>query len=370
MFLVFDTETTGLPKKWNAPLSDSDNWPRCVQLAWQLHDSKGILISNHSYLVRPENFNIPYEAEKIHGISTDLANNIGVDINEVLNLFIEDYNKAGFLVGHNVKFDINIIGAELMRIGSEIDLSKKDVLDTCSELTAKVCQLPGGRGGKFKFPTLVEIYTLLFNDSFSGAHNASADVEATARVFFELVRKGVLNQTVFKGYLELIENIKTSDNSPVSLAGIKHLNLKKESEKIKKVSSSLINSEKKIIKEIPEELKLLPFVHLHNNTQFSVLQSTSRIVNLINKASENKMPALAITDRANMMGCFHFIKAIKNYNSKISEDSDLQRIKPIIGCELNICSNHLDKSNRDDGYQTIFLAKNKNGYQTCLKCVL
>ena len=48
MYLVFDTETTGLPKKWNAPLSDSENWPRCVQLAWQLHDSKGILISSHS----------------------------------------------------------------------------------------------------------------------------------------------------------------------------------------------------------------------------------------------------------------------------------------------------------------------------------
>jgi DNA polymerase-3 subunit alpha len=234
MFLVFDTETTGLPKKWNAPLTDSENWPRCVQLAWQLHDSKGILISNHSYLVRPENFNIPFEAEKIHGISTDLANSIGIDINEVLKLFIEDYNKAGFLVGHNVKFDINIIGAELIRLGSKIDLSEKDVLDTCSETTAKVCQLPGGRGGKFKFPTLVEIYSILFNDSFSEAHNASADVEATARVFFELVRKGVLNQTVFKGYLELIENVKSENDSPVPLAGIKHLNLKKESEKIKK----------------------------------------------------------------------------------------------------------------------------------------
>jgi DNA polymerase-3 subunit alpha len=367
MFLVFDTETTGLPKKWNAPLTDSENWPRCVQLAWQLHDSKGNLISNHSYLVRPENFNIPFEAEKIHGISTDLANKIGIDINEVLKLFIEDYNKAGFLVGHNVKFDINIIGAELIRIGSKVDLSNKDVLDTCSEITAKVCQLPGGRGGKFKFPTLVEIYTLLFSDSFSEAHNASADVEATARVFFELVRKRVLNQTVFKGYLELIENIETEDNSPVPVFGIKHLNLKKESEKIKKESSSLNSSEKKIIKDIPKELKRLPFVHLHNNTQFSVLQSTSRIVNLINKASENKMPALAITDRANMMGCFHFIKAIKNYNSTISEGSDLQKIKPIIGCELNICSNHLDKSNRDDGYQTIFLAKNKNGYQNLSK---
>ena len=66
MYLIFDTETTGLPKKWNAPITDSDNWPRCVQLAWQLHDSKGALISDHSYLIKPENFNIPFESEQIH----------------------------------------------------------------------------------------------------------------------------------------------------------------------------------------------------------------------------------------------------------------------------------------------------------------
>jgi len=79
------------------------------------------------------------------------------------------------------------------------------------------------------------------------------------------------------------------------------------------------------------------------------------------------MSAIAITDRGNMMGCFHFIKAIKNYNSSISEDSEKTQIKPIIGCELNVCSNHKDKSNRDDGYQIVFLAKNKNGYRNLSK---
>ena len=44
MYLIFDTETTGLPKKWKAPLTDSDNWPRCVQIAWQMHDKEGNLI--------------------------------------------------------------------------------------------------------------------------------------------------------------------------------------------------------------------------------------------------------------------------------------------------------------------------------------
>ena len=367
MFLVFDTETTGLPKKWNAPVSDSNNWPRCIQLAWQLHDAKGDLISNHSYLIKPENFTIPFEAEKIHGISTDLALETGKNLTEVLELFIKDYNKSGFLVGHNVKFDINIIGAELCRVGHPIDITKKDVLDTCSELTAQVTKLPGGRGGKYKYPTLIEIYSILFQEKFNEAHNASADVEATSRVFFELVRKSVFNQSVFKGYPDLIENIKNDENIPIPILGLKHLNLKKESEKIKKSLVKENKNEEVIINEIPDQLKSTPFVHLHNNSQFSVLQSTSRIINLVNKASEFKMPAIAITDRANMMGCFHFIKAIKSYNSNISSDSENIKIKPIIGCELNVCANHLDKSHRDDGYQIIFLAKNKNGYQNLSK---
>ena len=367
MYLIFDTETTGLPKKWNAPITDSDNWPRCVQLAWQLHDSKGALISDHSYLIKPENFNIPFESEQIHGISTELANKIGVDLEEVLNKFISDLSKAGFIIGHNVKFDLNIIGAELFRINSDVDLLEKDILDTCTELTANVCKLPGGRGGKFKFPTLIELYSFLFDESFSEAHNASADVEATARAFFELVRIGIINQTVFKGYPELSEGLRSHDQTKVPLFGIKHLNLKKESKKVSKKISKENEDDKKIIDSIPEKIISTPFAHLHNNTQFSVLQSTSRIGNLVKKAGESNMSAIAITDRGNMMGCFHFIKAIKNYNSSISEDSEKTQIKPIIGCELNVCSNHKDKSNRDDGYQIVFLAKNKNGYRNLSK---
>ena len=41
MYLIFDTETTGLPKRFDAPITDTDNWPRCIQIAWQLHDADG-----------------------------------------------------------------------------------------------------------------------------------------------------------------------------------------------------------------------------------------------------------------------------------------------------------------------------------------
>ena len=84
MFLVFDTETTGLPKRWDAPISDHDNWPRCVQIAWQLHDDFGNCVENKDFIVAAEGFNIPFESEQIHGISTALATKEGSAIQNVI----------------------------------------------------------------------------------------------------------------------------------------------------------------------------------------------------------------------------------------------------------------------------------------------
>ena len=87
MYLIFDTETTGLPKKWKAPLTDSDNWPRCVQIAWQLHESNGDCVSHENFIVKPDAYDIPYDSEKIHGISTALAEDDGIDLIDVLKSF-------------------------------------------------------------------------------------------------------------------------------------------------------------------------------------------------------------------------------------------------------------------------------------------
>ena len=89
MILVFDTETTGLPKKYNAPLTEFENWPRLVQLAYQSYNNTGELIEIKNYIVKPEGFIIPYSAEKVHGISTEKAIKEGVDLETVLNEFIE-----------------------------------------------------------------------------------------------------------------------------------------------------------------------------------------------------------------------------------------------------------------------------------------
>ena len=361
MYLIFDTETTGLPKRWDAPLTDSENWPRCIQIAWQIHDKSGQLISNEDYLIRPDGFTIPFDSEQIHGISTALAENQGIPLQEVLDKFSHALSQVQFVVGHNVLFDRNIMGAEFLRTGQHDPFADSLILDTCTEETASLCQLSGGRGGKFKLPTLSELYFFLFQESFVEAHNATADVEATTRAFLELLRLDKLHPEAFKKHGVDTNEIKGLE-TPFSLIGLQHQNLKEASKKLKK--SSKLQSTNETGGELDTALEEAPFVHLHNHTQFSVLQSTSRVTQLVEAAAKDKMPALAITDHGNLMGAFHFIKAIKNHNDGVEEED---KIKPIIGCEFHVCEDHKDKTRRDDGYQIVFLAKNKKGYHNLAK---
>jgi DNA polymerase-3 subunit alpha len=188
MYLIFDTETTGLPKSWNAPITDTDNWPRCVQIAWQLHDEMGNVLEHNDFLIKPDSFNIPFDAERIHGISTELAEEQGISLEECLTSFNEVLGKTKFIVGQNLNFDLNIMGCEFHRLGFGNKMTSLPLLDTCTEKTALLCQIPGGRGGKFKLPTLTELHQHLFGVGFGDAHNATADVEATTRCFLELIR--------------------------------------------------------------------------------------------------------------------------------------------------------------------------------------
>ena len=110
MFLIFDTETTGFPRNKKAPLTDFDNWPRMVQIAWQLHDEFGKLIDAQDFIIKPEGYDIPYSAEKVHGISTQKAIDEGHDLAKVLDIFNEAIKKSKYLVGHNIAFDIPIVG--------------------------------------------------------------------------------------------------------------------------------------------------------------------------------------------------------------------------------------------------------------------
>ena len=229
MYLIFDTETTGLPKRWDAPITDTDNWPRAIQIAWQLHDSMGNCIEHQDYLIKPEGFNIPFDAEKIHGISTELAQEQGIPLTDVLEKFNSALSKTKFIVGQNVKFDLNIMGAEFVRGDVANPLQELAILDTCTEHTAELCKIPGGRYGKFKLQTLTELHQYLFNEPFAEAHNATADVEATTRCFLELVRREEYTKKELDVNPDYFKDFKESNPKPIQLIGLGHINLKRES---------------------------------------------------------------------------------------------------------------------------------------------
>ena len=344
-------------------LPDTDNWPRCVQIAWQLHDGMGNVIEHNDFLIKPEGYNIPYDAERIHGISTELATEQGISLAEGLVLFNEALEKTTFIVGQNVNFDLNIMGCEFHRLGVENKLTSLPVLDTCTEKTALLCQIPGGRGGKFKLPTLTELHTHLFGTGFGDAHNATADVEATTRCFLELIRLRKFTKEQLEVSPDYIKSFSETNPNPIQVLGLKHINLKRESEKIRKRLEKLKDTQAtKSTSDGLAEMENVQFSHLHNHTQFSVLQSTMQIGNIVKAAAKDNMPAVAITDTANMMGAFHFVSAILKHNKTATTP-----MKPIIGCEFNVCGDHRNKSEKDNGYQIVLLAKNKRGYHNLAK---
>ncbi len=363
MYLIFDTETTGLPKRWDAPYTDVDNWPRVVQIAWQLHDELGNLIEHQDFLIKPDGFDIPYDAESIHGISTALAQKDGVPLEEMLAQFNIALSKTKFLVGQNLKFDLNVTGAEFERTQIANDLQELPVLDTCTEHTAQLCQIPGGRYGKFKLPTLTELHQYLFNQPFGEAHNATADVEATTRCFLELVRREQFTIAQLDATPDFYARFKQANPSVIQPAGLRHVNLKKASDALKETAVPELTTAE--IEENLAELSEAPFAHLHSHSQFSILQSTASVQDLVKAAAAHDMTAVTMTDHANMMGAFHFVKAVKAYNKELASEENEQEkqpLKPILGCEFFVCEDMNDKSRKDNGYQIVMLAKNKNGY--------
>jgi|694.fasta_scaffold47457_2 DNA polymerase-3 subunit alpha len=379
MYLIFDTETTGLPKRWDAPITDTDNWPRCIQIAWQLHDEMGNLLEHQDYLIQPDGFNIPYDAERIHGISTELAQQKGVPLKEVLLKFNTALAKSKFVVGQNVGFDVNIMGCEFHRMGVESPMSSMPVLDTCTEVTAKLLKLPGGKGGRFKLPTLTELHQYLFGVPFAEAHNATADVEATTRCFLELIKREIFTKEELDVPASYFREFNQHNPKEIPLVGLKHINLKEASEAIRKQFQK--EQPKETIKKDDSKnqavLAEVDFVHLHNHTQFSVLQSTISVADLVKAAVNNKMPAVAMTDIGNMMGAFHFVRDVLYHNKsaeaknkaavEAGENPTETIIKPIVGCEFFVCENHKDKTRKDNGYQVVLLAKNKKGYHNLAK---
>ena len=185
----FDTETTGLPRDWNAPLRHLENWPRMVQLAWIFCDDAGNELAGASRIIRPQGYVIPREAAKIHGITTERALAEGIPLAEALDEVLPHIEQATFAVAHNISFDEKILGAEFLRLERPTPFLKKPLHCTMKEST-QFCALPGMYG--FKYPNLTELHRKLGKKRFAEAQDALADGRAGKAAYYELRALGVM----------------------------------------------------------------------------------------------------------------------------------------------------------------------------------
>jgi DNA polymerase III epsilon subunit-like protein len=154
--LVFDTETTGLPKDMSLPAIQSpDNWPHLVSISWAVLDSDtNSVMKTHCYIVKPSKWTIPEEASKIHGITQDKALEFGIPLRDV----IEEFNgeQCDAMVAHNLKFDMNVVlNAIIWDLGIPFRGFAKRKFCTM-EIGTPMCKIPGRYG--YKYPKLKELY--------------------------------------------------------------------------------------------------------------------------------------------------------------------------------------------------------------------
>jgi DNA polymerase III epsilon subunit-like protein len=123
--IVFDTETTGTPKNYKAPVSDLQNWPRVIQLAWEIAsvETEEVLKERRD-LIKPDGWTIPVEEFWIkHGYSTEKNEAEGLPLLQIAQEFIDDIKTfdVQVVVAHNIEFDIKVLGAEMLRLGVRAD---------------------------------------------------------------------------------------------------------------------------------------------------------------------------------------------------------------------------------------------------------
>lgn len=182
--LFIDTETTGLPISWNAPITDTYNWPRIIEFGWELCWENGETIRKACNLVLPDGWVVPdKEWWHEHGFDHGMNMLVGERMPQLLDDFILAAQEADMLVAHNMSYDLPIIKCEMYRYKKKLG---KTLQKFCTKLESEyICKLPGAYG-KYKWPSLDEAYKFFYGTSFTGAHAAGNDVEACKKVYLAI----------------------------------------------------------------------------------------------------------------------------------------------------------------------------------------
>ncbi|HEX8460877.1 MAG TPA: 3'-5' exonuclease, partial [Segetibacter sp.] len=134
--LFLDTEASGLPKKWNLPYSEINNWPFCVQVAWIIYSFDGTKVKEENYYILDNDFKIEASATKVHGITREFLNLNGTGRREVMTCLCNDIEKySPLIVGHFIQFDEHMVGADFYRTGIKNPVLKENSF--CTMIASK-----------------------------------------------------------------------------------------------------------------------------------------------------------------------------------------------------------------------------------------
>ena len=191
--LIFDTETTGLPKG-NPSQNEIEKWPYIVQLSYILYDiSKHKVLVSHDHIIKlGDNVEISKKSEEMHGISKERSQNEGIDIELALDLFNICLQNTNILVAHNISFDKSMLLAEAIRNNMNISFSKFKYLEYCTmKRSVELCNIEtlhkaSGRT-YIKYPTLSELHKKLFKTIPQGTHNSFIDILICMRCFYKMM---------------------------------------------------------------------------------------------------------------------------------------------------------------------------------------
>ena len=194
-YLIFDTETTGLPLTRN---TTSGKWykkyPHIVQISWIMYDSdKNQCIDIQDFIVKiPDDVEISEKSTSIHGISKEISQKKGTTIEDILPLFSIMLNHCDMIIGHNIEFDINMIRAEFLR-NNYIDpfiLEKHKQVYCTMKHSIELCKIEAlSRYGNtyYKWPKLIELHNFLFHTTPKNLHNSLTDIYVTLRCFYKML---------------------------------------------------------------------------------------------------------------------------------------------------------------------------------------
>lgn len=196
--LVFDTETTGLPKKRNASMFKPDDWPHVVQLSFMLYDAgQNTILDSGDYIIKlPSGVEIEPGAAAVHGITDEQCEREGISMSDALLHFNRLGATADVFVAHNISFDKRQIIVESTRLTMAHPFgytgSWKPVFCTMKE-TTNMCKIAvkSERTGEmyYKYPKLSELHNYMFGYVPNGLHDSMADILICLRCYLHLVYK-------------------------------------------------------------------------------------------------------------------------------------------------------------------------------------